>query len=66
MTNPVVVSDEHAALLRRIRKERQRPGVQSDDWDRFCDLSDWGLVEDLGLGDARITPAGRRALTKES
>ncbi len=58
------LTDAHFALMRKIKTSRARPAVQSDDWERFIYLADAGLVEDLGLGDARITPAGRRALSE--
>lgn len=50
------------ALLKLVKKTRERPAVQSDDWETFCDLSDAGLLEDLGMGNARLTPRGRFVL----
>lgn len=63
--NSVFLSAALAAELRRVRDTKERPPADSDQWDAFVALVDAGLVLDHGLGDARITPAGRLALRRK-
>jgi len=58
------LTEAQKRVLKAVKRDKTRPGPRSDDWTPFIDLADMGLLEDLGLGDARITPAGRRALSQ--
>ena len=49
-------------LLSDVAVHRRRPFPRDAAWDLFISLHDAGFVEDLGLGDARITARGRLIL----
>lgn len=58
------LTEAQRRVLKTVKQTRERPSIQSDDWDIFLELSDKDFVEDCGLGNARITPAGRSALAQ--